>query len=363
MVRMRVALDSLEAFVQALTIARTIVLGAYFLPPGPVEYALLAAARRGARVGVWLEARPVPDPGGRLRATNDSALATLHGAGAQVHWTTGLHLKAAVVDGRAWLDGRNWVGSGESLVRIVEPAAVRAICAAITGRSARAPAGLTLTKRAALRAERAVVSGAGGREFGASVALASESFGAGIIATTLLAAAQCAVPIRLLVAQREAHARSRRGTCERAILVRLAAAGVAIRCGRSNLKLALAGSRAWIGSANATWARDRFGEQRDWGLTLATPNVVRALGLVFEQAWAAGRPLGLVRQTEEIDRGLVRCADEVRLSEVEQFRHFGGDAFDERRLVALAPIGDRGEIRTVRFENQRGQTDRANRLP
>jgi hypothetical protein len=56
-------------------------------------------------------------------------------------------------------------------------------------------------------------------------------------------------------------------------------------------KLAVAGSTAWMGSANATYARGAAGAQRDWGLTTQAPELVAALRAQFERNWRAAAPL------------------------------------------------------------------------
>lgn len=283
------ALAGTAAFLAALARARDVTLGAYTLGPGPVEDALAAAARRGARVTVRLERDPFDGPGGALHARNAAAVALLRAAGADAAPSEAgsppLHLKAAVVDGRAWLDGRNWAARGDLLVRDADPADVRAVAAVLRGGVA-GKAGLALAKAEALRAEAAAVRAAGPGPLG----VASESFGDGPLARALAARARSGATVRLVVAAREALAPGPRGVRERGVLARLERAGVAVRLGGGDAKLAAGGAAAWIGSANATWAGTTYGAQRDWGLATRAPALVRGLRAAFAQVWRTARP-------------------------------------------------------------------------
>ena len=60
--------------------------------------------------------------------------------------------------------------------------------------------------------------------------------------------------------------------------------GVRVRVCKDSEKLAVAGSGAWLGSANATAA---FGESDmiDWGLCTSDPAIVSAVRARLEAAW------------------------------------------------------------------------------
>ena len=70
---------------------------------------------------------------------------------------------------------------------------------------------------------------------------------------------------RAHASHREAHA-----------IAALARAGVDVREGGANEKLALAGDAAWIGSCNATGAAGRVARQLEWGLVTRDPALVSA---------------------------------------------------------------------------------------
>jgi hypothetical protein len=289
-----VALDTAAGFIHALAGARSVALSSYTLHPGAVAGALAAAARRGADVTVRLERDPLDGRDGRLHRDNARTLAELRAAGVRAETTAPgepvLHLKAAVVDGIAWLDDRNWAATGsERVVRDAEPADVAAVAAAIAGRPG-ADGHLATTKAGAEELEAGVIAAAGD----GPLAVESESFGNGPVYDALLQRASAHRPTRLIVAGREAAAAG--NGLERAHLTRLAALGVDVRAGNGrsgdlNEKLAVAAGEGWVGSANATYDRGPAGEQRDWGLTTQQRDVVDGLRAAFEQNWAAARPL------------------------------------------------------------------------
>jgi hypothetical protein len=266
---MSIALETTAGFTAALRSAHRIELSSYTLHPSPVLGALEAAARRGAEVRVRLDGNPL---GTTLQHDNVAAVAELRAAGVDAALTgpdePALHVKAALVDGVAWLDDRNWAGTAnERIVRVDDPSTV------------------ATTKADALARELDVIERAGGAELDVE----SESFGNGAIYRALLRRAEAHLPTRLIVAGREA-AEPRNGA-ERTCLAHLAALGVAVRTGDRrahdlNDKLAVSADAAWVGSANATYEGGPAGEQRDWGVATAATEVVDGLRSAFERNWA-----------------------------------------------------------------------------
>jgi hypothetical protein len=270
--------------------ARSITLGAYLLHSGRILQALESASRRGARVVVRAEARPFGQAGGpvaRANARNVDALARL-GADARLvdcneSDEAPMHMKAAVCDGVAYLDDRNWPDSGaDTLLRDTTRTDIAAIRAALDGRVA-TPSNTFWTQKAdALRGETAVLRGA---KRAACVDVESEYLGRGSgVYGALDALARAGVRCRLLVSKRDVAPR------EADALKRLAADGVGVRAGNLQEKFAIAGARAaWIGSANATTPY-YDGAQLDWGIRTARKDVVSALQQRFDAAWIAARP-------------------------------------------------------------------------
>jgi hypothetical protein len=287
-----IALSSVAAFAVEVTAARSVDFASYTLHGGRVREALSAAARAGAHVRVRLEREPLDDPKGSLRAANGESVARLAEAGADAALTAPgapvLHLKAALVDGVAWLDDRNWDGGArETVVRDSDQADLAALREALDGTGTDGGTSLQTTKGAAAAGEAAVIRAAGA----GPVAVASESFGVGPVYGALLARGREGSPTRLLVAGREASATGTAGDAERRLLSRLASLGIAVRIGNPpaaecDEKLAVAPDAAWVGSANATYAGGTAGAQSDWGIAARDPLLVDGLRAVFEANWS-----------------------------------------------------------------------------
>jgi phosphatidylserine/phosphatidylglycerophosphate/cardiolipin synthase-like enzyme len=272
------------AVVAAIRGGRSIELSAYMLEPhGAVATALGEAAERGASVSVTLE-RAERLPSEALRRLAGRTADVLRERGVAVRFGVAggdsVHLKAAVVDGTAFLDDRNWAASGETIVATSEPAQVEAVRASFEGRASEC-AGLATGKGAALELEAAALrEGRGDR-----VDLASESFGTCAVSRQLRLRAERGDHVRLIVNGR--LARAHRAGRERATLHRLAAAGVEIRTSGADEKLCVAGDRGWVGSANATF---EVTPMTDWGLAVRDSGMLDALADTFEREWAAARP-------------------------------------------------------------------------
>ncbi len=247
-----ISLSSQKQVSRAIKNAQSVLLTAYMLRPGRMLDALEDAARRGARVTVRLEGRPYADATGELAATNRAAIKVLRrlGADAKLADTNArngpaLHMKAAICDGVAYLDDRNWPGRGDTIVRDDFRADVAAIESAALQRRADHTQEFWTNKRDALWAERRLLAGATNAK---PVDVESESFGTGSGAYgALKLLARSGVACRLVVARRDLNDKSKRA------LASLAQAGVAVRVSDCDEKMAIVDrTRAWTGSANAT---------------------------------------------------------------------------------------------------------------
>ncbi|HEY1655542.1 MAG TPA: hypothetical protein VGF86_10535 [Candidatus Tumulicola sp.] len=293
-----VRLSSTAEVVRALASARDVEVLSYTLRPGPVLQGLEAAARRGARVAVRLEGAPFADPRGALvrvnwqiveRLTRSGADAQLVHAGAATPRAP-LHAKTLVADGRTFLDDRNF-GPDDFIVSDSRPADGRALHAVLSGESGAPRPSFAIDKPTAIAREAALLRADGSGD----AIVESETFGGGPVARALDALARRGGSPRLLVSSREAGPRTR----ERKTLERLAADGVRIRLCRDSEKFALAGERAWIGSANPSAA---FGVPStvDWGLCTRDRAIVAAARERIESRWAASRPLPARRISDAI---------------------------------------------------------------
>jgi len=258
-----VTLATTSQFLAALRRARQIDLRSYELAPGPVEDALVAAARGGASVSVRLAGAPFASAG--PAAVNARALARLRAAGARTCESAGaFHAKLARVDGALYLDDRNWSVRGDTILRV----------------PASSSAAVTSSKRAALAAEARLLARA---RRGERVEISSESFGfASPLYSLLRNLAARGVQVHLCVARSELQP----GGVEDRALARLAAAGASVRLGDSREKFAILGKRVWIGSANATYAAPGA---CDWGLQTGVASVRSQLQARFAETWAHAR--------------------------------------------------------------------------
>lgn len=280
---MAIALASVADFAAALHRAHDISLTSYTLHPGTILGSLDAAAQRGAAVHVRLERAPLGDAHGKLEHDNAAAVAELRGFGADARLTDArdpvMHMKEAIVDGVAWLDDRNWAGTGnERIVRVDDPRDV------------------ATTKADALRREVDIIEHAGAAE----LAVESESFGNGSVYRAVLHRAEAHLPTHLIVAGREVA--EPRNALERNCLAHLASLGVEIRIGDRrhhdlNDKLAVAADAAWVGSANATYDGGGAGDQADWGVASHDAGVVSGLRAAFGRNWAQALPFAAGNRT------------------------------------------------------------------
>lgn len=269
---MAISLSSVDAVAARIRRAQRVEFGAYVLHPGRIERALTAAAQHGARVHVTLQRDPYRGGPGERHANRDAARA-LRAAGATVSLLdrahAPFHLKAAVCDGTAFLDDRNWPADEREIVIADDaPLDVAAVRSALRG-AASAGGAIAMRKDAALQREAEQIDAAGE----APVVVETEAFGAGPVSAALRRHARLGAPTTLLVAAREASHKPK----ERALLNALRADGVVVRETAVNEKLLLAGDAAWVGSANATFAGGRAGAQIDWGLVTHDSAVVAAV--------------------------------------------------------------------------------------
>jgi hypothetical protein len=256
--------------------------------PGEVERTLEDAVSRGAHVVVRVNGY-FPNGGPALLRDNERAVERLRGLGADAqivhmnsHDGAAVHLKAAVCDRDAYLDDRNWSGNDVVLVddRRRDVDAVRS--AASYSPASETNSTLPLTKDKALESESTVLHASRGDR----VDVESETISTRADAyTQLKRLAAEGVRCRLLLSSAKLDAKTKHAA------KLLSDAGVNVRMVKSADKLAVKnGTRAWVGSANAT-SPFYNGDQTDWGLRTQNPKIVHALQSRFNSNWRAGRAL------------------------------------------------------------------------
>lgn len=238
---------------------------------------------------VRLEGRPFGDVHGRLRRANVMAAARLRAAGADAAIVNSpggraqLHMKAAVIDGAAYLDDRNFNERGDTIVRDDSRRDIAALEAALAGRPWRRGQTFWTNKGDALAGEARLLQSA---LHARAVDVQTESFsGSNAVYTALKRAASQGVRCRLIVSPQAMTSKELRA------LTQLQACGVQVRASKSNEKVALVdGRKAWIGSSNATSTYYDAG-QKEWALRTAARAPARELERRFAHNWHAAVPL------------------------------------------------------------------------
>jgi phosphatidylserine/phosphatidylglycerophosphate/cardiolipin synthase-like enzyme len=277
--------SSLAALLSAIEGGRSIVLASSLLHEGRLVSALEAAGDRGASVSVELEDAPYAgDPAVRahLAEQNRDVVRALCGHHVAAHLRDAneapLHLKAAIVDGVAYLDDRNWPErGGDSIVTAGDARDVAALRAALDGRPRSGPH-LATCKTDALALEAGVLAAAPPH---GAVVCETESIGGSPVVDALCARARLGERVRVLV---DKHAvRAGKNVPPAAALRRLALAGAEVRVCDGGEKFALAGGQAWLGSANAT---SGDANALEWGVRTKSPALIERLQGRFEVRWA-----------------------------------------------------------------------------
>ena len=267
---MTLSLSSVPDVLTRIAGAHDVAFGSYFLPHGAMRDALSVAAHRGAHVAVTLQADPFRNPfGARCNAQSARVLRT---AGADVALLPSdrapFHIKAAVCDGVAYLDDRNWTKRGpEIVVADDDPADVALVREALAGHGG-ADRALATRKDVALAREVDLIEGARG----APVIVETERVATSPLTRALQRHARAGATTSLIVGRS-----TRRSARETSAIKQLVADGVDVRVCGSNQKLALAGGTAWIGSGNATGASGRSAAQLEWGMRTRNPAIVSAV--------------------------------------------------------------------------------------
>ena len=282
-----VRLSSGAAALAAVEKGRDIAMIGYTIQSRPLLHALEDAARRGARVSVRLEGAPYGDPNGSFAGYNRKLAASLRHDGVRVRLTHGaadgpMHAKALAIDGKLYLDDRNWARD-DLILRDDDRADAAAVRAAAAGRAANGRPAFALRKRDALRLEARMLQQAGSHD---GVTVETETFGtSNAVCRALDDLGKRGLHPQLLVQRRPLASNPR----ERAELARLVRDGVEVRTTDDTEKFAVCGSRAWIGSANASPA---FGNPDiiDWGACTRNRAVVETVATRLAQRWQQGRP-------------------------------------------------------------------------
>jgi len=284
-----VSLSTPARILRAVEHARNVTLGAYLLPPGAMREALEYAARHGASVRVRLDESPYGRGKHGIAKLNKQAIKELRKSGVDARLArgaaSGLHMKAVICDGVAYLDDRNFAANGsQTIVRDDSRGDVARLRNAILHDDVQSGRALAVQKSDALRAEASLIREA---RRGDTVEVQSEYFGGTPVSSALHAAARRGVHCKLEVgSQHKVPVR------EAAILKALAADSVEVRLVKSAEKFAVLNrTGAWVGSADATFSPQA---QRDWSIRTGDRAIARSVHRTFAHEWRSGKPLAVV---------------------------------------------------------------------
>jgi hypothetical protein len=277
-----VSVVAFTSVTSAITSAKQVCLSAYVFTTAMYD-ALDTAAKNGAKVTVVLPEEE--------KSSDSSDASALQSAGATIVWDPGspadhpLHAKLAIVDGVAYLDGRNWDTTDVTITD-----GVAADFAAIENALNLNPTSSTnldtLKSNAITREDNFITAAAPGK--GVTVQFMSESFGTDATTVTALEnAAKAGATVEVVVLSSDESGNS----TEEAALTAMKNDGVQVRLnpasGSEKMTLIGGQSTAWFGSANATDSTTSTDNYIDWGMTVTNASVIFTLQSYFNSTWSS----------------------------------------------------------------------------
>ncbi len=273
-----------STFTNTLSAGKLICFSAYVFTSDSFK-ALDAAAKNGANETVIL-----PQEEQSEDASDANQLAA---DGAQIIYDQGsstppLHAKLAVVDGTAYLDGRNW-DSTDVVISDTYAADFTAIENALA-LSPTSSTNLDTLKSNALTREANMITSAGAGP-GTTIRFMTESFstGASSVISALEAAAQNGATIEVCVLSSYVSGNS----SEQNLLTTLKSPpynmNVRLNPNSGSEKMTLISNEttAWFGSSNATSTSSMASNYIDWGLTVSDPTVITSLQQYYDSTFAS----------------------------------------------------------------------------
>jgi phosphatidylserine/phosphatidylglycerophosphate/cardiolipin synthase-like enzyme len=247
------------------------------------------AAKAGANEDVIL---PLEEQSDDATDANQLAKDGAHIFYDQAATTPPLHAKLAIVDGSAFLDGRNW-DTTDIVISDTNPSDFTAITNALN-LDPTSSTNLDTLKSLALQREANYLTAAAPAS-GATVRFMTESFSASAqnVISALETAAQNGATVEVVVLSSYVTGNSG----EMSLLTTLKSApynmSVRLNPASGSEKIMLAStspSTGWFGSTNATDASYNDDNYIDWGLTVTDPNELSALQTYFDTVYGESTP-------------------------------------------------------------------------
>ena len=259
-------LSGFSDLIASIRRGRDISVSAYTLGD-PLVSALESRAESGAHVTVTLEEDPSARNSDQLRRHNAHLAAALRSHGVDARLERNVHSKTVVVDQAVFFDGSNW-RDGDVILR----------------GDAQDATHVASLKSAALNDESAMLESAREQKLPGTI-VETETFSRfNVVSKALREMVENGLSPRLLVDENAL----RHNDKEEASLAWIAARGVDVRVCADTEKFALAGTSAWLGSANATGAWKGH-DMTDWGVVTEDSAIVAAVRDRLEARWANAR--------------------------------------------------------------------------
>ena len=283
-----VAVVPFTTFTTKLSTAKTICFSAYVFTSASFS-ALDAAVKSGANETVVLpEEEMSGDAGDANRLAADGAH-IVYDRGVS---TPPLHAKLALVDGSAYLDGRNW-DTTDIVISDTDAADDGAIANGLA-LDPTSSSNLDTLKSLALAREAAQITAAAPTA-GVTVRFMTESFGDGAanVISALEAAASNGATVEVVVLGSYVQG----NPSEAALLTTLKSPPYDMRVrlnpasGSEKMTLISNRSTGWFGSSNATSFGSNSSNYIDWGLAVADPLVLGSLQSYFDSVYATSPAL------------------------------------------------------------------------
>jgi hypothetical protein len=248
--------------------------------------ALDAAAKAGATETVVLPHEE--------QTTDQTDATTLTTDGATIVWDSGtspthpLHAKLAIVDGVAYLDGRNW-DTTDVTITDGNSSDFTAIENALNLNPTSSTNLDTLKSNSVTREANLITGGS----YSSSVTLRymSESFGTDTAMNSALeAAALAGANVEIIVLKSDETGNA----TEQGVLTTLKGDGASVRLngagGSEKMTLISNKTSGWFGSANSTKYSANSDNYIDWGMTVTASGVLSSLQSYFDSTWSSSTP-------------------------------------------------------------------------
>lgn len=278
-----VSIVPFTTFTSTLSAAHSICFSAYVFTSDSFN-ALDTAAKAGATETVVLPEEE--------QSTDQTDATDLQNDGATIVWDPGstggdnpLHAKLAILDGVAYLDGRNW-DSTDVVIEDGTTADFTPIENALN-LNPTSSTNLDTLKSNSLSREASYITG-GTLGSGVTLRFMSESFGSNpTINAALEGAATSGATVEIIVLKSDETG----NTTEQTELTTLKNDGAQIRLnsagGSEKMSLLSNSSSGWFGSANSTKDTTTSTNYIDWGMTVTNSTVLSSLQSYFDTTWSS----------------------------------------------------------------------------